>query len=52
MGQTQTFPIEFDVKLWTYVAYINGEKHVLNTEDVRQAYHLYEMIRSKDGHKG
>jgi len=39
------YNIEWDVKLWTYVVNINGEKKVLNVNSIQQAAEKVEYLR-------
>lgn len=39
------YNIEWDVKLWTYVVNINGEKKVLNVNSIQHAAEKVEYLR-------
>jgi hypothetical protein len=39
----QEYLIEFDVPLWTYVLYYQGQKYVLNTLNIVKAKELAEI---------
>jgi len=39
------YKIEWDVKLWTYVVYINDEKKVLNVNSIQKAAEKVDYLR-------
>ena len=45
------YKVEFDVRLWSYVVYINGEKKVLNVSCVRKAHEKLDFIRKCNNDK-
>ena len=45
------YKVEFDVRLWSNVVYINGEKKVLNVSCVRKAHEKLDFIRKCNNDK-